>query len=224
MPPIISCPDSDVLGWFLARTDLSFVYAAADANAKLFPEELTEIAIEKKMAIDYGVTSAEVLTRFLGMKVAPGTTAFFLGTELIGVSPSLLETPELILADAVFSLFPEFRQLKREGRAGLMNALLDKVRGASLLGMEEEVANHRWTPPEMEQTIDLHLEFRSGKPGRDDAIEVLARSLKLGIGQVAMAVSAVGSLDPEDPRRYPKPSKKLAKLWAKRGYQNKLGL
>lgn len=83
---------------------------------------------------------------------------------------------------------------------------------------------HKWTDAEMNQTIELHLVHREDRSSRADAIKELARNLKLGVGQVSMAVDAVGTLDPQDPRRYPRPSKRLAKLWAKRGLENKLGL
>jgi hypothetical protein len=37
-----------------------------------------------------------------------------------------------------------------------------------------------------------------------------------------MAVDAVGTLDPKNPRRYPKPSNGLTQLWKHRGFKNKL--
>jgi hypothetical protein len=101
-------------------------------------------------------------------------------------------------------------------RAAVNPAAMDQENGG--------MVKHKWTDAEMDQTIELHLAYRSERSGRADAIKDLARNLKLGVGQVSMAVDAVGTLDPQDPRRYPKPSKKLAKLWAKRGLESKLGL
>jgi hypothetical protein len=81
---------------------------------------------------------------------------------------------------------------------------------------------HQWTDDEMNQTIDLHLAYRSNGTGRKQAIQQLAQKLNLTSNQVKQAVNAVGTLDPLDSRRYPKPSKRLEQLWKQRGFNNKL--
>ncbi|HYO53329.1 hypothetical protein [Archangium sp.] len=225
MTPVIPCSDSEVLCWFLERTDFSFVYADGIPVAERFPAELKEVAAaEKKVVIDLAVTSAKLMSEFVGEQVNPGATAFFRGTELVAVLPSLVATPQAMVADLLLSQIPEFKQMKQGGRTVAVTALVRMVLNPAAMGQDEEtVVKHRWTDSEMNQTIELHLAHRSDRSGRADAIKELARNLKLGVGQVSMAVDAVGTLDPQDPRRYPKPSKKLAKLWAKRGFENKLG-
>jgi len=224
MTPVIPCPDSEVLCWFLERTDFSFVYADVLPAVERFPAELKEVvSAEKKVVIDLAVTSAKTLSGFVGEQVNPGATAFFRGIDLVAVLPSLLATPQALLADLLLSQIPEFRQAKQGSRMLAVTALMQIALNPAALGQDEGgVVKHKWTDAEMNQTIDLHLAHRSDRSGRTQAIEDLARNLKLSVGQVTMAVDAVGTLDTEDPRRYPKPSKKLAKLWAKRGFENKL--
>jgi hypothetical protein len=224
MTPVIPCPDSEVLCWFLERTDFSFVYADVLPTVERFPAELKEVvSAEKKVVIDLAATSAKTLSGFVGEQVNPGATAFFRGIDLVAVLPSLLATPQALLADLLLSQIPEFRQAKQGSRMLAVTALMQIALNPAALGQDEGgVVKHKWTDAEMNQTIDLHLAHRSDRSGRTQAIEELARNLKLSVGQVTMAVDAVGTLDTEDPRRYPKPSKKLAKLWAKRGFENKL--
>ncbi|RKH14938.1 hypothetical protein D7V97_01505 [Corallococcus sp. CA053C] len=214
-----------MLCWFLERTDFSFVYAADVPSAELFPVELKRVAVaETRSVVDLAVTEATLLSAFIGKQVNPGATALFRGIELVVVLPSLLATPEAQLINLLFSQVPEYKQLKQEGRATMVTSLLQATLPPSLMDPDASVLEtHRWTDAEMEQTIDLHLAHRADPAARADAIKELARNLKLGVGQVSMAVDAVGTLDPKHPRRYPKPSKKLARLWEKRGYQNKLG-
>lgn len=224
MTPVIPCHDSEVLSWFLERTDFSFVYADVVPVAERFPAELKEVAAaEKNVVIDLAVASAKLLSEFIGEQVNPGATALFRGIELVAVLPSLLGTPEALLIDSLLSQVPDFKQFKQEGRTLMVTSLLRTALSPAATGLDEGGAvRHKWTDAEMNQTIELHLAYRADRAGRADAIKELARNLKLGVGQVSMAVDAVGALDSQDARRYPKPSKKLAKLWAKRGFQNKL--
>ncbi|HEX8700243.1 MAG TPA: hypothetical protein VF815_15460 [Myxococcaceae bacterium] len=224
MTPVILCHDAGTLTWFLERTDFSFVYADTVPAVERFPGELKEIAAsEKRVVIDLAVAPAKLVAEFIGEQVNPGATVLFLGTQLVVVLNSLLATPEAQLLDLLLSQVPDFKQLKQQGRTAVITALLQTMNPAVTDQDDGAVVKHKWTDAEMDQTIDLHLAHRSDKTGRVDAIEKLARNLKLGVGQVSMAVDAVGSLDPQDPRRYPKPSRKLARLWAKRGFENKLG-
>jgi hypothetical protein len=225
MAPVIPCYDSEVLSWFLERTDFSFVYADVVPVAERFPAELKEVAAaEKKVVIDLAVVSAKLLSEFIGEQVNPGATALFRGIDLVAVLPSLLGTPEALLIDLLLSQVPDLKQIKQGGRTLIVTSLLRTALSPAATGQDEGGAvRHKWTDAEMNQTIDLHLAHRADRSGRADAIKELARNLKLGVGQVSMAVDAVGTLDPQDSRRYPKPSKKLAKLWAKRGLENKLG-
>lgn len=225
MTPVILCHDSEVLSWFLERTDFSFVYADVVPVAERFPAELKEVAAaEKKVVIDLAVTSAKLLSEFIGEQVNPGATALYRGIELVVVLPSLLRTQEALFLDLLLSQVPEIKQMKQEGRTAAVTALLRTAVNPAAMDPENGgMVKHKWTDDEMNQTIDLHLAHRSDRSGRADAIKELARNLKLGVGQLSMAVDAVGALDPQDPRRYPRPSKKLAKLWAKRGFENKLG-
>ncbi|MBN1210529.1 MAG: hypothetical protein JXB05_37090 [Myxococcaceae bacterium] len=225
MTPVVLCHDSEMLSWFLERTDFSFVYADVAPVAERFPAELKEAAAaEKKVVIDLAVTSAKLLSEFIGEQVNPGATALFRGIDLVAVLPSLLGTPEALIIDLFLSQVPDLKQIKREGRTVLVASLLQAALSPAAMGQDDGGAvRHKWTDAEMNQTIELHLDHRSDRSGRADAIKELARNLKLGVGQVSMAVDAVGTLDPQDPRHYPRPSKRLAKLWAKRGFENKLG-
>lgn len=225
MTPVIPCHDSEVLSWFLERTDFSFVYADVVTVAERFPAELKEVAAaEKKVVIDLAATSAKLLSEFIGEQVNPGATALFRGIELVVVLPSLLGTPEARLLDLFLSQVPEIKQMKQESRTAAVTALLRAAVDPAAMDQENGgLVKHKWSDTEMNQTIELHLAHRSDRSGRADAIKELARNLKLGVGQVSMAIDAVGTLDPQDPRRYPKPSKKLAKLWGERGFKNKLG-
>ncbi|MGE6762143.1 hypothetical protein ACQKGO_29305 [Corallococcus interemptor] len=215
-----------MLSWFLERTDFSFVYADGVPIAERIPPELKAVAAsEKKVVVDLAVTSAKLLSKFIDEQVNPGTTALFRGIELVAVLPSPLRTQEAQFFELLLSQIPEFKQAKQDGRAAIVAALLRSAVDPAGMGMESEgLVKHKWSEAEMEQTIELHLHHRSDRSGRAEAIEELARNLKLGVGQVSMAVDAVGTLDPQDPRRYPKPSKKLARLWARRGFTNKLGI
>ncbi|HYO59576.1 hypothetical protein [Archangium sp.] len=69
-----TCPlggSEEVLYWFLARTDFSFIYADASPTAERFPAELKEIAAaEKKIVIDLAVTSARILKPTAGTRNA----------------------------------------------------------------------------------------------------------------------------------------------------------
>lgn len=224
MTPVIPCHDPEVLCWFLERTDFSFVYADALPAVERFPAELKEVvAAEEKVVIDLAVTSAKTLSKLVGEQVNPGATAFFRGIDLVAVIPSLLATPQALLADLLLSQIPEFKQAKQGSRMLAVTTLMQMALNPVALGQDDGgVVKHKWTDAEMNQTIDLHLAHRSDRSGRTQAIEDLARNLKLSVGQVSMAVHAVGVLDPEDPRRYPKPSKRLARLWKQRGFENKL--
>jgi len=225
MTPVIVCHDFDTLAWFLERTDVSFIYADVTPAVERFPSELKEIAAsEKKVVIDLAVVSAKLLSEFIGEQVNPGATALFRGTSLVVVLPSILATPEALFVDLLLSQIPDFKQAKQQSRAVVVTTLLQTVLSPAAAEQDDGgVGKHRWTDAEMDQTIELHLAHRSERSGRADAIKELARNLKLGVGPVSMAVDAVGTLDPQDPRRYPKPSKKLARLWAKRGLEDKLG-
>lgn len=224
MAPVILCHDSEVLSWFLERTDFSLVYADVVPATERFPAELKEVAAAEKVVVDLAVTSAKLLSEFIGEQVNPGATALYRGIELVAVLPSALGTQEAVLFDLLLSQVPEIKQLKQQGRRAAVTALLRTVVNPAVMDPEDGgMGRHKWTEAEMNQTIDLHLAHRSDRSGRADAIQELARNLKLGVGQVSMAVDAVGTLDPQDPRRYPRPSKKLAKLWAKRGLGSKPG-
>ncbi len=224
MTPVILCHDSDTLTWFLERTDFSFVYADAIPLVERFPGELREIASsEKRIVIDLAVVSAKLVSEFIGEQVNPGATVLFRGPDLVVVLQSLLATPEIQLLDLLLSQAPDFKQAKQQGRTAAVTALLQLVNPAVTGQDDGAVVMHKWTDAEMNQTIELHLAHRSDKTGRTEAIKELARSLKLGVGQVSMAVNAVGTLDSQDPRRYPRPSKRLARLWVNRGFENKLG-
>ncbi len=223
MSPIISCPDFETLSWFLERTDFSIVYAHSSPSQSLFPGELKEVAAAQKAAvIDLAITSTEILSKIVGEPVHPGATAIFAGIEFAGMLPSALKTQEAVLLDTLLSLSPQIRQAKQEVRTVLVTPLVTQVLAQSALGLEDGIGTHKWTDLEMNQTIDLHLAHRADRTKRAQAIEELARNLKLSVGQVTMAVNAVGSLDPEDPRRYPRPSNRLARLWKQRGLANKL--
>ncbi|WP_404363653.1 hypothetical protein ACIHQR_26360 [Corallococcus coralloides] len=215
-----------MLSWFLERTDFSFVYAGGVPVAGHFPPELKAVSeAEKKVVVDLAVTSAKLLSEFIGEQVSPGATALFRGIELVAVLHSPLRTQEAQFFELLLSQVPEFKQMKQEGRAAIVTGLLRSAVDSAGMDLESGgLVKHKWSDAEMEQTIELHLHHRADLSGRADAIEQLARNLKLGVGQVSMAVDAVGTLDPQDPRRYPKPSKKLARLWARRGFTNKLGI
>jgi hypothetical protein len=223
MAPVIPCHDFDVLCWFLAHSDFSIIYADTVPSAKPFPVDLHEVAaVERGAVVDLAITSTDTLSKFVNEPVNPGTTAVFMGGELVAVLRSLLATQETVLADWFLSLHPDFKKMKQAGRAAVLNPIVKQmVVTATMGGGEEATVRHKWTEPEMDQTIDLHLAYRSNNAGRTQAIEELSRNLKLSVGQITMAVDAVGTLDPEEPRRYPKPSKKLARLWKKRGLGNK---
>lgn len=224
MTVVIPCQSLEVLCWFLEHTDFSIIYAGDLLSLERFPSELREVAEETKaMAIDLASTSVETLSRLVGKPVHTGTTAVFRGIDLVEILPSLLETPEVRLADWFLSQVPEFKQMKQIGRKAFIAAIVKAALVSPIASTGAGgVGKHKRMDSELEQIIELHLASRRDKSGRTQAIEELAGKLKLGVGQVAMMVDAVEALDPDEVRRYPKPSKRLAQLWKQRGFKSKL--
>ena len=73
-----------------------------------------------------------------------------------------------------------------------------------------------WSDDEIVQTIEIHLQFRGRRPGRDAAIRALATQLGREESTVRAAVDAVDAVDPLDPRTVPPPTRRLRELWAER--------
>ena len=216
---VVSCENRGILCWFLEHTDLSIVYAGGNHSSERFPEELQKLAMaEKSVFIDLATTSPGVLAELTNRDIPPGSTAVFAETELVEVLPSLLGSPEVQLVDLVASGSPEYKQAKREVRLVLVKPVIQKAIASISFGKDKSTAGrHKWSDTEMERTIDLYLSSQKEEIDVDHAIEELARNLNLSVGQVSMAVDAVGTLDQENPRRYPRPSKRLEQLWKKRG-------
>ena len=139
MAPIIPCPNLDVLQWFLEHTDFSIVHTSALLSEASFPNELREVAAaEKRAAVDLAIATPTDLAKLLGQTVALGATAVFSGSKLVGLLPSVVDSPDALGSHLLLSLLPEMKQMKTMGRSTLLTLLVGKAivgeRGAAQQG------------------------------------------------------------------------------------------
>jgi hypothetical protein len=130
MAPIIPCPNLDVLRWFLEHTDFSIVHTSALLSEASFPNELREVvAAEQRVAVDLAIATPADMTALVGQTVALGATAVFSGTNLVGVLPSVVDSPDALGSHLLLSLLPEEKQMKTMGRSALLTLLVRKAVG-----------------------------------------------------------------------------------------------
>jgi len=130
MAPIIPCPNLEVLRWFLEHTDFSIVHTSALLSEASFPNELREVvAAEERVAVDLAIATPTDMTALVGQPVALGATAVFSGTNLVGLLPSVVDSPDALGSHLLLSLLPEEKQMKTMGRSALLTLLVRKAVG-----------------------------------------------------------------------------------------------